>query len=173
MRMILVVGVGVPRVVRLYATAGMFLRVVLVFRLSVVLVPVFATAAIARAGLRLCLASTARAAAALLRRCLGQKLLPAMLAAKVKRLAITPGAQGRRFIHRHAADWIGLHKDVRCSLSMRSSASFTLANAEPEILLHRNFSIWFADGRQWRLPVRREAATLGAWQRPKTRLSRT
>jgi hypothetical protein len=168
MRMILVVGVGVPRVVRLSGTAGMFLRVVLVFRLSVVFVLVFATAAIARAALRLCLA-----AAALLRRRLGQKLLPAMLAAKVKRLASALGVQGRRFIYRHAADWVGLHRDVRCSLPKRSSASLTLANAEPEILLHRNLTPWFANVCQRRLPVCRETATLGAWQKPKTRSSRT
>src|SRR5688572_22372235 len=69
---------------------------------------------------------------------LGQELLPAMLAAKVKRLALALGAQGRRFVHRHAADWVGLHKDVRYSLPKRSSAPFTPANADPEILLHRN-----------------------------------
>jgi hypothetical protein len=48
-------------------------------------------------------------------RALSEKLLPAMFAAKVEHLSVTFCVQGGRFIHRHAADGVGLHNDVRFS----------------------------------------------------------
>ena len=80
--------------------------------------------------------SAAAGTSAALRWRLGQKLLAAMLAAKVVRLAVALGVQRRRFVHRHSTNRIGLHLAFRYWLSKRSFASFTPANADPAILLH-------------------------------------
>ncbi len=40
---------------------------------------------------------------------LGQKLFPAMLAAKVKCLSVAFGAESRSFVHRHSANWVFGH----------------------------------------------------------------
>jgi hypothetical protein len=73
-------------------------------------------------------------------RALRKKLLPAMLAAKIKRLSITLGVEGRRFVHRHSADWVGFHRFHCRRLSKRILASFNPANAAPADSLHKFFA---------------------------------
>ena len=125
---------------RLVATTGMFLRAALVIMAvrSVVVMFVFLFAATTISGVAggFGFRSTAATIDHFGRHALGQKLLPAVFAAKIERLALALGAESRRFVHRHAANRVGLHKVVRFSLSKRSFASFTLANADPFILLH-------------------------------------
>jgi hypothetical protein len=53
--------------------------------------------------------SSATTAGGLDRRGLGQKFFPAMLAAKVKRLAAALGAEPGRFVHRHSANRVFGH----------------------------------------------------------------
>ena len=117
---------------RLVATTGMFLRAALVLMavrsVVVMFVVLFAAATIRGIAGRFGFRSTAATIDRFRRRALGQKLLPAMFAAKVERLRIAIGAKGRRFVHGHATNRVGLHKVVRCSLSKRSFDSFALAN---------------------------------------------
>ena len=95
--LVTVMGMVVMRVsvgACLAATTGMFFRSVLVFVAAVVSMFAFAAATIAvRFG----------------GRALRKELLPAVLAAKVKRLALALGMESRRFIHRHSADWVFGH----------------------------------------------------------------
>ena len=90
---VMLVTVGI--VTRFPATAGMFLRTMRVFMAAVVDMFAFAAATIAvRCG----------------GRALRKELLPAVLAAKVKRLSLALGAESRRFIHCHSADRVGFHR---------------------------------------------------------------
>lgn len=102
--MLVTVGIGT----RFPATAGMFFRTMLVFVAAVVVVLIFAAAAIAGCAGRLSLRS-ATTAVRFGGRALRKKFLPAMLAAKVKRLTLALGTESRRFIHRHSADWVFGH----------------------------------------------------------------
>jgi hypothetical protein len=43
---------------------------------------------------------------------LGQKLFPAVLAAKIKRFSVTFGAESRRFVHRHSANRVSGHNSI-------------------------------------------------------------
>ena len=89
-----VVRVGVGAGAWLAATTGMLLRTVLVFVAAVVGMFAFAAATTAvRFG----------------RRALRKELLPAVLAAKVKRLSIALGTESLRFVHCHSADRVNLH----------------------------------------------------------------
>jgi hypothetical protein len=85
------VGVGVRGMLRHAATTGMFLYSVPVAFVGVLFVPVLFGGAIIRAGCRLRSASTARAGFIRCGLCLGEELLPAMLAAKIMRLSVALG----------------------------------------------------------------------------------
>jgi hypothetical protein len=96
-----VVRVTVSTATRLASTTGMFLRTVLVFAL--------AAATIAGVAGGFGLRSTATTAVRFGRRVLGQKLLPAVVAAKVERLSIAFCVESGCFVHRHAADGVDSH----------------------------------------------------------------
>ena len=104
---VMLVTVGIAT--RFPATAGMFLRTMRVFVAAAVVVLIFAAAAIARCTGRISLRSTAATAVRFGGRALRKKLLPAVLAAKVKCLSLALGMERRRFIHRHSADWVFGH----------------------------------------------------------------
>jgi hypothetical protein len=156
----------------LVATTGMFLRAALVVMAvrGMVVMFVFLVAAATIGGVAggFGFRSTAATIDRFGRRALGQKLLPAMLAAKIVRLSVALGVQRRRFVHGHSTNRVGLHLAFRCWLSKRSFASFTLANADPGILLHS-----FRDTRtnRWaaaQLLMEFRTATLRLWPKPKT-----
>ena len=86
-------------------------------------------------GNRLRLAPATRTSVASLGRGLSQEILPAMLAAKIVRLAVAFSVQRGRFIHGHSANRVGFHSVSRSLLAERSSAALNLANADPGILL--------------------------------------
>ena len=57
-----------------------------------------------------------------------QKLLPAMFAAKKIRLPVTFGAQGGRFVHRHAANRVGCHNPLVFTTCTSPSNIWTFTN---------------------------------------------
>src|ERR1035437_5007407 len=103
----------------LAATTGMFLRTVLVFAL--------AAATIAGVAGVFGIPSTATNAVRFSRRVLRKKLLPAMFAAKIKRLSAALSVERRRFIHRHAADGVGghIHQTAAASFMILTIAAST------------------------------------------------
>ena len=57
-----------------------------------------------------------------------EEFLPAMVAAEIERLSIALGAQRGRFIHHHAANWVGRHKLLIFTIHGSPSNIWTFGN---------------------------------------------
>ena len=127
---------GTHRAKILCGRRGFYCRIsVAVMGMTVMFV---ATTTIAGGGRGFSIAAATRPLGAVRRLSLCQKLLPAMFAAKIKRLPVAFGAKSRRFVHRHAADGVFGHIN---SVSFGWFSSVIIASRQPSAMMARNRAV--------------------------------